>query len=120
MAEANQKTSTQRFKRSCVYATVAVIASTVAVLVLVSLENPGRSSSRIDFAADILGFPLLPGWLVITGIFGNWGAVHGGQILLVPFVSLGIDTGLIFVVWEFFHRKASRGLDSDNTLHINR
>ena len=116
--------ATTRLKRSCIYAAVAVIVSTIAFISLASLDSPrkppGPSASGIDLAADVVGLPLAPGWVLITAIFGDWGAVHGGQILLVPFISAGIDTGLIFVVWQFFYWKKSRGLDSDNVLHINR
>jgi len=103
---------------------LAVFVSTIAVLALSSLQNPTDSQQSrgagIDLLMDVLGFPLVPWWLFVSVVFGEWRAVHQGQIALVPFISVATDSLLIFMVWEFFHRKMTRGLDSDNILHINR
>ncbi len=61
MAEDNQQASTERFKRSCIYAIVAVVASTLAVLVLVSIGGTrtasGSAMSGLDISAYIFGLP---------------------------------------------------------------
>jgi hypothetical protein len=66
-------TSTERFKRSCVYAMFAVVVSTVLILFLVLLGSRanGQNSGTgfIDVAAYVLGFPLVLGWVVSTSIF---------------------------------------------------
>jgi hypothetical protein len=121
-----RRTSMGRFKRSCIYATGAVVASTILVFVLVlvggKLDPQGSGANAIDLASYVLGFPLLLGWATSTGIFGALGScATPTQILgvfLVPVISIPIDTCLTFAVWEFFHRKASRGLQSDGILHI--
>jgi hypothetical protein len=91
------------------------------VLALSSLQpapTPQRQgSSGFEIAQDVVGIPLITGWLVISLIFGEWRAVHQGQTTLVPFISTVIDSLLIFAVWEFIHRKRSRELVSDVT-HI--
>jgi hypothetical protein len=119
-------TSMGRFKRSCMYATGAVVAGTILVFVLVlvggKLDPRGSGASAIDFASYVIGFPLLLGWAASTGIFGPLGSCATPTqvlgVLLAPVISIPIDTCLIFGVWEFFHRKASRGLESDGVLHI--
>jgi hypothetical protein len=120
---ANSSGWKRRLWLSLVYAGLAVIVSTVVVLALASLEKPSTAqqngTSAIDVAADVLGFPLVTGWVVVSLLFGEWRAIHQGQIALVPFISIAIDALLIFLVWGFFHRKASRDLDSDGVLHIN-
>src|SRR6266403_934752 len=103
----------RRFGRSFVYATVAVVVSTIIVWILSSSKNlgtEGRGSSTVDVASDVFGLPLAPGWLIVTGIFGEWRSIHGGQIVLVWPLSLAIDSILISLIWEFLHRKASREL----------
>jgi hypothetical protein len=123
----DQMTSMARFKRSCMYAAIAVIASAVTVFALSSLENPAKPSTSgtraIDLATYVLGLPLGPGALLSFGIFGALrSCAKSTQILaifLIPFISFPVDAGLIFVVWDFFHRKASRRLDSDGILHVN-
>jgi hypothetical protein len=113
-----------RLKRSFICAAIVVVASAAVVFALSSLENPTKPPSRvIDFASYVLGVPLGPGALISFGIFGAPGScATSTQILaifLIPFISFPVDAGLIFAVWEFFHRKASRGLDSNGILHIN-
>jgi len=80
-------TSTGRLKRSGLSATVAVIASTTAVLVLDSYQIRRQT-------------------LILA--------------LLVPMVSLVIDTILIFAVWEFVHRKVSPRVGSEDSMGVNR
>ena len=115
-------TSIGRLKRSCVYAIVAVIFGTLAPLAVDSLSAP---SSRVgDLLVDLLGMPLAPGYYPLRGMFEKLGSCSSvgeilGPMLLVLFVSVVIDAGLIFAVWEFVHWKANRGSRSDNLLHIN-
>jgi len=119
-------TSMGRFKRSCVYGIAVVVASTVSVFILVALGSKadGQNSGTgvFDIASYVLGFPLLLGWIVSTGIFGPLGScATPTQILgvfLTPVIGIPIDACLIFAVWEVFHRKASRGLQSGSVLHI--
>jgi hypothetical protein len=124
MASNNQTTAT-RLKRSFIYATVAVFASTVSVLVLLLFARKANGQDpgiALDVAGYVLGFPLLLGWAVSTGVFGSLGScATPSQILgvfLTPVISILIDAGIIFAVWEFFHWKCSRGLESDSVLHI--
>jgi hypothetical protein len=119
----NQMTAMARFKRWCFYAAIAVIASVAMVFTLSTLENPTKPPSRvIGTASYVLGVPLGLGALISFGIFGAPGScANSTQILaifLIPFMSFPIDAGLIFVVREYFHRKASRGLDANGILHI--
>jgi len=129
MASDNEMTSKERFRRSCIYALIAVTASSAALLVMAFLG--GHVTAKVsglsvtDLASYILAIPLVPGWLLIRGMFDKVGSCSSldqilGPILLVPVISVLIDTGLIFIIWEFFHRKMSRGLGSDNILHIDR
>ena len=128
MSHGPSVTAMQRLRRSCIYALIAVAVSSISVFVLLVLgSKPATQNARIgilDISAYILGFPLLLGWVINTGIFGSLGScATPGQLLgvfLTPVTSLVIDTGLIFTVSEFFHRKTSRTLESDNLLHINR
>jgi hypothetical protein len=114
----------QRFIRSCLYAIAVVVASILAVLALLFLQHPGHlSEGFLDRATYVIGAPLGPGALVSFGIFGSMGScATNGQIaglFLIPVFSIVIDAGLIFAVWEFLHRKKSRGLNSESFLHIN-
>jgi hypothetical protein len=114
----------RRLLLSAVYAVVAVFISTVIVVVLASLEGPvsaqRRAVSGIEIAQYVLGFPLATGWGFAVLAFGGWRAVHGGEIALVPLFSIFIDSVLIFLVWEFIHRKLAQELTSDGLLHIDR
>jgi hypothetical protein len=114
----------RRLLISGVYAAIAVFVSTAIALSLSTLENPAtvprHGVSGIELAGDVVGFPLITGWIFVSLVFGEWRAVHGGQIVLVPFISAAIDWMVIFLVWEFVHRKKSRDLTADEVLHINR
>jgi hypothetical protein len=116
-------TAMARFKRSCIYAAVAVAASAAVSVAMMFLGDPTKSSNFIEAASYVLGIPLGAGALISFGIFGAPGSCASSTqilaIFLIPFISLPVDAGLIFAVWEFFHRKALRGLDSDRILHIN-
>jgi len=121
----NNQTTVTRLKRSFIYAIVAVVASTVTVLVLMLFASKANGQDPgivFDVAGYVLGFPLLLGWAVSTGVFGSLGScATPTQVLgvfLTPVISIPIDAGIIFAVWEFFHWKSSRGLESDNVLHI--
>jgi len=121
MAVDDIKAWQKRLWWSFVYAIIAVAASTIIAWMLSSMAKPGAERdglSGADIATYILGFPLAPVWLIVKGIFGEWGAVHGGQILLVWPLSLAIDSILIFLIWEFLHRKASGELASKGTLDL--
>jgi hypothetical protein len=110
-----------RLKHSCLGALVAVFASALAALILGGLDNQGKgwSFGSSEIPLDLLGISLAPGWLLMRGAFENVrGPSSESQILrlaiLIPLISVVIDTGLIFVVWEFIHRTMTRRLDSDN------
>jgi ABC-type uncharacterized transport system permease subunit len=129
MASDAQVTATGRLKRSCLYAIGVVVASTACVFLLLQLEPKAAGLSAgtgfFDIAAYVLGFPLFLGWIISTGIFGPLGSCATPTqmlgVFLTPVISIVVDTGLLFGVWEFIHRRASRGaLESENILHINR
>jgi hypothetical protein len=121
MSEHGESGWQRRLVISCLCATVAVAVSTVIVIVLASLDGAlEQRSSRIDVAGYIFGFPLATGWLIVSTVFGGWSAVHQGRIALVPVFSIAVDAVLIFLVWEFWHRKTSKELNSDGTLGLNR
>ena len=107
---------------SVVYAIVAVLVSSIAVVSLSSLESPAgsRQNGAIEISTDIVGVPLAAGWYFVSLVFGEWRAVHQGQIALVPPISILIDALFIFAVWEFIHRKRSRELVSSDILRIGR
>ena len=129
MARDGQVAATGRLKRSCLYAITVVVASTACVFLLLLLQPKatGMNSGTgvFDVAAYVLGFPLFLGWIISTGIFGPLGSCATPTqmlgVFLTPVISIAVDTGLLFGVWEFVHRRASRGaLESENILHINR
>jgi membrane protease YdiL (CAAX protease family) len=103
-------TSTGRLKRSCFCAAVAVIASVSAVLILGFLENQsdGRNSGTNGLLLDVLGIPLAPGWLLTRGIFEKAGNLSlrqiAGPVLLALLISVVVDTGAMFGVWQLFRR----------------
>jgi disulfide bond formation protein DsbB len=114
-------------KRSFGYAIVAVIISAAAVFAL-SLGGSKAATEYshttvLDLISYALGLPLILGGLVSFGIFGAPGScATDGQILgvaLIPVFSIFIDAVLVFAAWEFFHRKRSQELISDDVLHIN-
>jgi hypothetical protein len=113
----------RRLVLSCTYATVAVVVSTVVVIFLSSLEGGAgtqrQGASGVDIAEYVFGFPLATGWFIVAAVFGEWRSVHGGQIALVPVFSVLIDAAIIFLVWEFWHRKTSKELNSTGTLGLN-
>ncbi len=80
MADDNEMTSKERFRRSCIYALVAVTASSAAVLILAVLggqataQNSGLSIT--DLASYVLAVPLAPGWLMVRGMFEKVEAVR--------------------------------------------
>jgi hypothetical protein len=121
-----QVTAKQRLKRSFLYATYLVVASTACVFLLLMLEPKSVSQSSgtgvFDIAAYVLGFPLLLGWLISTSIFGSLGScATPTQVLglfLTPVISILANASLIFCMWEFLQRKASRDLEPKNILHI--
>ena len=104
-----------RLKRSCFSAVVLVIASAVAVLVLVIFENKEsiRGFSVGDLTYDIFGIPLAAGLFMSQGLLERMSPSSPTQILasvlLVLFVSLVFDSVVIFGVWELFCRWAARG-----------
>jgi len=104
-------TSIGRLKRSCFCATVAAIVSAAALLALGFLENHSASGVA-DLQSDLPGVPLASGWFVMRGTFEKINLSSLNQILgpalLTLFISIVIDTGLIFVVWELFHWQMSR------------
>jgi hypothetical protein len=118
-------TALGRFKRSCFCAAAAVISSTAAVLIVGLFENQANSlsSGTAGLLLDLLGIPLAPGWFLTRGIFeraGNLSSLNQivGPALVALLISIVIDTGLIFVVWELY-RKVARASDLDNISRIN-
>jgi uncharacterized membrane protein YeaQ/YmgE (transglycosylase-associated protein family) len=107
--------SRRRLFLSVVYAIAMVFASTVIVVMLSGSHSPDRGLGlqASEIVTDVLAVPLATGALVVKLVFGEWRSVHGGQIALVPFISVVIDAFLIFVIWEFLHRKKARELVSD-------
>jgi hypothetical protein len=98
-------TSTGRLKRSCFCAVVAVTASTVAVLLLGFLANHTNSADAGDLQFYLLGLPLAPGWFLTRGMLERSSMNQIlGWALVIPFVSIVIDTGLIFGTWQLFRR----------------
>jgi hypothetical protein len=129
MIDNSQMNSTERLRRSCIYAIVAVSASTAAVIgvaVLGSRNTAQNSGTNVtDVVSYVLAVPLIPGWFPIRGMFDRIGSCSSlgqflGTALVVPMISVVIDTGLIFGVWELLHRKMTQGLESDRIFHIDR
>ncbi len=112
-----------RLWRSCLYSAVTVVVSTIIVIAIASLEGPAGSQqsgiSGIDIATYVFGSPLATGWFIVVTVFGCWRAVHQGQIALVPLFSVAVDAIIIFLLWEFWHRKTSKELNSTGTLGLN-
>jgi hypothetical protein len=106
---------------------VAVVVSAVIVLGLSTIESPETAvttsggSRVVEIATGVFGLPLATGFLCVALAFGEWRAFHQGRILLlVPLISVAIDWSLIFLIREFFHRRTSRELKSESTLHLDR
>jgi hypothetical protein len=105
MTVTSQWTSAQRFKRSCACATAAVLASTVAVLIVGFFANQATYpiSGAIDFSINLMGMPLAPGRLLLRGGFEKLRPEQFlGSAVLIPLISVVIGTALIFGFWEFF------------------
>jgi hypothetical protein len=123
MSERGQNGWQRRLVISCMCATAAVALSTVVVIFLSSLEGRAgaqeQGTSGIDIAEYVVGSPLATGWLIVVAIFGGWQAVHQGQIAFVPVFSVVVDAAMIFLVWEFWRRKALKELNSNGTLGLN-
>lgn len=120
MDRASKSNWKRRLWLSLVYAGLSVIVSTAFVIFLSSFSTGIKPNHLLNLSEDVVGFPLITGWFVISLAFGEWRTVHQGQIALVPLVSIGIDAALTFAAWEFFHRKANRGLASQGMLHLDR
>jgi hypothetical protein len=123
MSERGKNGWLRRLVISCMCATGAVVLSTVVAIFLSSLEGragaQGQGTSGIEIAGYVFCFPLATGWFIVTTVFGEWRAVHGGQIALVPVFSVVVDAVIIFLVWEFWHRKSSKELDATDSLGLN-
>jgi O-antigen/teichoic acid export membrane protein len=92
-----------RLKRSFFCAVVAVIASTVAVLLRGFLASRANSGDAGDIQFYLLGMPLAPGWFLIRGVFERSSMTQFLEwALVIPLVSVVIDTGIIFGVWQLF------------------
>ena len=117
---------TERVRRSFIWAILAVAISTGLVLLVAFLGNAvlgNAGTSVMDIVSYVLGFPLVPGWLVSMSIFGMPGScAMPSQILgvfLIPVFSVPLDTGMIFALWQFLHGKVARELNGDGILHID-
>jgi len=98
-------TSIGRLKRSCFCAVVAVIASTVAVLLRGFLANHANSGDTGDLQFYLLGIFLAPGWFLTKGLFERTSMNQMlGWALVVPPISVVIDACLIFGIWQFYCR----------------
>jgi len=98
-------TSPGRLKRSCFCAVVAVIASTIAVLLRGFLANHANSADPGDLQFYFLGMPLAPGWFLTRGMIERSSMNQVlGWALIIPLISAVIDTGLIFGTWQLFRR----------------
>lgn len=96
-----------RLLLSLLLAVIVVFASGVTVLLL---DSQRSNSGQTTISEYVFGLPLAPGWLFVVYAFGDWRAVHQGQIALVPFVSAGVDAFVIFLIWELFRWRAVRKL----------
>jgi hypothetical protein len=107
-------------KRLWISAAVAfatVITNTILTIVLTS--HSANPTGVLEIVSYALAVPLAPGFFLINTVFGEYRAVHGGQIAVTPPLSALLDTVLIFGVWEFVYRKRSKELAPfDKTLHI--
>jgi len=117
----------ERLRRSFIWAILAIATSTGLVLLVAFLGNAvlgNAGTSTIDIVSYVLGFPLVPGWLVSMSIFGMPGScAMPSQILgvfLIPVFSVPLDAGIVFAFWQFLHGEAARELNGDGILHINR
>jgi uncharacterized membrane protein len=104
---------------SLLFGAGAVIASTLFFVAVAAKSN----SKLIELVSYIFVVPLLPGWGFIAMFFNAWQAVHQGQIALVPFISLPVDSAVIFVVWHYIMRRKERQATSSSdkyvTLHLS-
>ena len=123
MSERENRVWLRRLVISCMCATGAVVLSTVVAIFLSSLEGraiaEGQGTSGIGIAGYVFCFPLATGWFIVVNVFGEWRSVHGGQIALVPVFSAVVDSVIVFLVWEFWHRKSSKELDATDSLGLN-
>jgi hypothetical protein len=94
-----------RLKRSCFCAVVAVAASTAAVLLRGILANHANSGDASDLQFYLLGMPLAPGWFLTKGVFDRMSINQMlGWVIVIPLISVVVDTGLIFGIWQLFYR----------------
>jgi hypothetical protein len=105
----------QRTVWSCVLGTAAVVFSTLLFFFI----EVGHPSKAMDAASYVIDIPLLPGVGFASVFWGSWQAFHQGQIALVPLVSTIVNSLIIFVIWEFVHRRGSPRVDLRTTLNLN-
>src|ERR1700722_6123897 len=93
----------ERLRRSSIDAIVAVRAIAILVTALLgsrtTAQDRGTSITDIVIASYALGIPLISGWLPIRGMFEKVGSCSSldqilGPALLIPLISVVIDTGL--------------------------
>ena len=86
---------------------LSVVVVLVSCVIVLSLDAQQPRSGHVPLFEYILGLPLAPGWLVVSLFFGDWRAVHQGQIALVPFISVAVDAFVIFLVWELIRKMST-------------
>jgi hypothetical protein len=112
---------------SFVFSAIAVIVSAAIVVGLSTIESPEAAMTTsggtrvVEIAGAVFGSPLVGGFLFVSLVFGEWRAFHqAGILLLIPLISVVVDGFLIFLIWEFFHRRKSGELKSESILHLDR
>jgi hypothetical protein len=92
-----------------------VVVTTLLCLFLSS----GHPSKAADIVFDVIGIPLLPGVGFVSMFWGSWQAIHQGQIVWIPPVSIVVDSLMVFGIWEFLPSRKSLEADVHTTLHLN-
>ena len=105
----------RRLAFSFLFGAASVFVSTVFFIALDS-NNPSTVTKVFSYGCAL---PLLPGIGFVSIFFNSWQAVHGGQIALIPIVSLPVDMFIIFGVWTFLKRRKVTSEEKHVTLHIN-
>lgn len=110
-------TKSSRLKRSFFCATAAVIASTVGVLTLGLIsKQPTANLDTSGLLLNLVGIPLSPGWFLTRGVFERINVSSLSQVLMpaltVLMISIIVDTGFVFALWEVFRISARRASSS--------
>lgn len=119
MTDTEEKISNGNWARRLAFSfligAASVIFSTVFFIALDS-NNPSTVTKIFSYGCAL---PLLPGVGFVSAFFNSRQVVHGGQIALIPIVSLPADVFIIFGTWSLLKRRKASAPNKHVTLNID-